>query len=128
MELETSTPKQKEMEKKNGDKEEDKFIESKEQEEDKENHVGRNREKRPSYLMFEDFSHEGEGLETYADGLSHPVELRRILTGDLATEMTVGYKEENEEFFRYSQIWVRAIETIHFRVHSESPLIQFHKT
>jgi len=36
-----------------------------------------------AYLEFEDFSHTGLGLETYEDGLQHPIELRRILTGDL---------------------------------------------
>ena len=41
------------------------------------------REKAAAYLEFEDFSHTGLGLETYEDGLQHPIELRRILTGDL---------------------------------------------
>ena len=40
-------------------------------------------EKAAAYLEFEDFSHTGLGLETYEDGLQHPIELRRILTGDL---------------------------------------------
>jgi len=72
---------------------------TKHQEEDKENKDQRNNQ-RPSYLMFEDFSHEGQGLETYSDGLTHPVELRRILTGDLSCEMSVGYKDKDEENFR----------------------------
>ena len=41
------------------------------------------RAKAAAYLEFEDFSHTGLGLETYEDGLQHPIELRRILTGDL---------------------------------------------
>ena len=41
------------------------------------------KEKAAAYLEFEDFSHTGLGLETYEDGLQHPIELRRILTGDL---------------------------------------------
>ena len=40
-------------------------------------------EKAAAYLEFEDFSHTGLGFETYEDGLQHPIELRRILTGDL---------------------------------------------
>jgi len=72
---------------------------SKSQEEDKENQDQRINQ-RPSYLIFEDFSHESQGLETYSDGLTHPIELRRILTGDLACEMSVGYKDKEEENFR----------------------------
>jgi len=55
---------------------------------------------KPSYLMFEDFTHKPEGLETYTDGLKHPIEMRRILTGDLSTEMTVSYRDSKEETFR----------------------------
>lgn len=55
---------------------------------------------RPLYLMFEDFSHHPAGLETYTDGLKHPIEMRRILTGDLSTEMTVSYRDSTEETFR----------------------------
>ena len=46
------------------------------------------REKAAAYLEFEDFSHTGLGLETYEDGLQHPIELRRILTGDLRWLLT----------------------------------------
>ena len=55
---------------------------------------------RPAYLDFEDFSHTGLGLETYADGLQHPIELRRILTGDLSCEMTVSFRSREEEDYR----------------------------
>jgi len=54
----------------------------------------------PAYLAFEDFAHSPLGLETYADGLQHPVELRRILTGDLAIEMSVSYKGSVEAGFQ----------------------------
>ena len=47
------------------------------------------KEKAAAYLEFEDFSHTGLGLETYEDGLQHPIELRRILTGDLRSEFVV---------------------------------------
>jgi len=57
-------------------------------------------DQRPAYLEFEDFSHTGLGLETYADGLQHPVELRRILTGDLSCEMTVSFRTREEEDYR----------------------------
>ena len=33
---------------------------------------------------YEDFSHTGLGLETYTDGVQHPLELRKILIGDLS--------------------------------------------
>ena len=54
----------------------------------------------PGYLKYEDFSHTGLGLETYNDGLQHPVEMRRLLTGDLATEVTISYKESPGDNFR----------------------------
>lgn len=54
----------------------------------------------PAYLKYEDFSHTPLGLETYTDGLRHPVEMRRLLTGDLASEVSVSYKESPEETFR----------------------------
>lgn len=54
----------------------------------------------PAYLKYEDFSHTPMGLETYNDGLRHPIEMRRILTGDLSNEMTVSYKENPEDSFR----------------------------
>jgi len=71
--------------------------------EDKENQECQGREKaspKPSYLQFEDFTHKPAGLETYNDGLKHPIEMRRILTGDLSTEMTVSYRDSTEETFR----------------------------
>jgi hypothetical protein len=71
--------------------------------EDKENQEVPSKEKtspRPSYLQFEDFTHKPAGLETYTDGLKHPIEMRRILTGDLSTEMTVSYRDNTEETFR----------------------------
>ena len=55
---------------------------------------------KPSYLMYEDFSHESLGYETYSDGMSHPVELRRILTGDLSTEMSVSVRSSAQEKFK----------------------------
>ena len=55
---------------------------------------------RPGYLQYEDFSHTGLGLETYSDGLQHPIELRRILTGDLSIEMSVSFKSRAEEAFQ----------------------------
>ena len=54
----------------------------------------------PEYLKYEDFSYTPEGLETYNDGLQHPVEMRRILTGDLSSEMSVSYKESDEDTYR----------------------------
>lgn len=54
----------------------------------------------PGYLKYEDFSHTPMGLETYSDGLRHPVELRRILTGDLSSELTVSYKGRPGESYR----------------------------
>ena len=54
----------------------------------------------PEYLKFEDFSHTPQGLETYNDGLQHPIEMRRILTGDLSSEMSVSYKETEDEAYR----------------------------
>ena len=54
----------------------------------------------PAYLKYEDFTHTPLGLETYNDGLQHPIELRRILTGDLSNEISVSYKESPEESFR----------------------------
>lgn len=35
-------------------------------------------------LEYEDFTHTGLGLETYTDGVQHPLELRKILIGDLS--------------------------------------------
>ena len=35
-------------------------------------------------LEYEDFTHTGLGLETYTDGIQHPLELRKILIGDLS--------------------------------------------
>ena len=35
-------------------------------------------------LDYEDFSHISLGYETYTDGIQHPLELRKILTGELA--------------------------------------------
>jgi len=55
---------------------------------------------KPSYLQFEDFSHTSLGLETYEDGLQHPRELRRILTGDLSFEMSVSFRARAEEAFQ----------------------------
>ena len=55
----------------------------------------------PGYLKYEDFSHTPLGLETYSDGLRHPVEMRRILTGDLSSELTVSYKGRPGESFRH---------------------------
>ena len=55
---------------------------------------------RPAYLEYEDFSHTALGLETYEDGLQHPIELRRLLTGDLSIEMTVSFKARAEETFQ----------------------------
>ena len=54
----------------------------------------------PEYLKYEDFSHTPEGLETYNDGLQHPIEMRRILTGDLSNEMSVSYKDSEEDTYR----------------------------
>ena len=54
----------------------------------------------PEYLKFEDFSHTPQGLETYQDGLQHPIEMRRILTGDLSNEMSVSYKESEDDTYR----------------------------
>jgi len=71
--------------------------------EDKENQDGPkkdNESPKPSYLMFEDFTHHPQGLETYTDGLKHPIEMRRILTGDLSNEMTVSYRDSTDETFR----------------------------
>ena len=59
-----------------------------------------NMEEGPEYLKFEDFSHTPQGLETYNDGLQHPIEMRRILTGDLSSEMSVSYKETEDEAYR----------------------------
>ena len=36
------------------------------------------------YLDYEDFGHVGLGYETYSDGVQHPLELRKILTGELS--------------------------------------------
>ena len=66
---------------------------------DKENDSSYNSDT-PGYLKYEDFSHTPLGLETYSDGLQHPIEMRRILTGDLSSEVTVSYKESPEESFR----------------------------
>jgi len=54
----------------------------------------------PDYLKYEDFTHTPLGLESYNDGLNHPVELRRILTGDLSNEMSVSIKQSPEDNFR----------------------------
>ena len=54
----------------------------------------------PEYLKFEDFSHTPQGLETYNDGLQHPIEMRRILTGDLSSEMSVSYKDTDDDAYR----------------------------
>jgi len=54
----------------------------------------------PAYLKYENFTHTPLGLETYNDGLQHPIEMRRILTGDLSNEVSVSYKESPEESFR----------------------------
>jgi len=54
----------------------------------------------PEYLKFEDFSHTPQGLETYNDGLQHPIEMRRILTGDLSSEMSVSYKDTEDDAYR----------------------------
>eukprot|EP00092_Neocalanus_flemingeri_P005421 GFUD01005844.1.p1 GENE.GFUD01005844.1~~GFUD01005844.1.p1 ORF type:complete len:436 (+),score=131.10 GFUD01005844.1:53-1360(+) len=75
-------------------------IDSHEDKENQEVYTRDKEEAKPAYLMFEDFSHQPEGLETYTDGLKHPVEMRRILTGDLSTEMTVSYRDSTEETFR----------------------------
>ena len=52
------------------------------------------------YLQYEDFSHKPAGLETYSDGLTHPVEMRRLLTGDLAAEVSVSFRNTGAETFR----------------------------
>jgi len=57
-------------------------------------------EKAAAYLEFEDFSHTGLGLETYEDGLQHPIELRRILTGDLSLEMSVSFQARADDVFQ----------------------------
>ena len=54
----------------------------------------------PGYLKYEDFSHTALGLETYSDGLRHPVEMRRILTGDLSSELSVSFQRRPGEAFR----------------------------
>jgi len=53
------------------------------------------------YLEYEDFSHIGLGFETYTDGIQHPLELRKILIGDLAKEMSVSYKCSEEGTFKH---------------------------
>lgn len=53
-----------------------------------------------TYLQFEDFTCRGLGLETYQDGRQHPVELRRMLTGDLSREMSVSFRDHNNENFQ----------------------------
>jgi hypothetical protein len=52
------------------------------------------------YLDFEDFSHIGHGYETYTDGIQHPLELRKILTGDLAKEMSVTFRLSCEDTYK----------------------------
>jgi len=73
-------------------------------------------ENKPSYLMYEDFSHEGMGFETYSDGLQHPVELRRILTGDLSNEMTVSVRATEQDKFT-PVIYTQAVEVSDPAVH-----------
>lgn len=53
------------------------------------------------YLEYEDFNHIGLGFETYTDGIQHPLELRKILIGDLAKEMSVSYKCSEEGTFKH---------------------------
>lgn len=53
-----------------------------------------------AYLEYEDFSHAGLGLETYTDGVQHPLELRKILIGDLSQEMSVSFRLSAEESFK----------------------------
>jgi len=53
-----------------------------------------------AYLDYEDFSHSGLGLETYTDGVQHPLELRKILIGDLSQEMSVSFRLNADEGFK----------------------------
>jgi len=68
--------------------------------EDKENQETNNNEARLPHLKYETFKHTGLGLETYMDGVQHPLELRRILIGDLSQEMSVSYRPSEEETFQ----------------------------
>jgi len=72
--------------------------------ENKENQINNNsvdKDKNSSaYLAYEDFSHVGLGVETYEDGNQHPLELRKILIGDLAKEMSVSFKDKNSNSFK----------------------------
>jgi len=52
------------------------------------------------YLDYEDFGHVGLGYETYSDGVQHPLELRKILTGELSKEMSVKFKLSDEDTFK----------------------------
>jgi len=90
-------------------------------EDDKENQQVDNGEEndldnKPSYLMYEDFSHESMGVETYSDGLQHPVELRRILTGDLSNEMTVSVRATEQDKFK-QVTYTQAVEVSDPAVH-----------
>jgi len=72
--------------------------------ENKENQVNNNSIEKDknsaAYLEYEDFSHVGLGVETYHDGLQHPLELRKILIGDLSQEMSVTFREKDEASFK----------------------------
>lgn len=59
-------------------------------------------------LEYEDFTHTGLGLETYTDGVQHPLELRKILIGDLSQ---VTLHTTNFKFFTISS---NAILSIHY--------------
>ena len=62
---------------------------------------------------YEDFSHVGLGVETYHDGLQHPLELRKILIGDLSQvgwicliECFIGCKSKRKAWSIVTKQWL----------------------
>lgn len=59
-------------------------------------------------LEYEDFTHTGLGLETYTDGVQHPLELRKILIGDLSqvTLITFFVHYQPKKFYNFFKCYI----------------------